>query len=145
MKRNDISNVVAPIIAFNIDTILFKPKEDTFVNKMKSFFCFDREKYNYLSREIDITSVDTINKVWTKNEVSVYLVTFTDYISEIEEILYREDVSYTKLQKVQGIENLRRKVLYNYYYYFDKDLDIIRRLSVDNAKDFYLIYAMLKV
>ena len=145
MLRNDISNKTAPIVAFNVDNILFKPKEFGLFDKALSLFSFDRDKYFYFEREVNYTNIDIINRVWARNEVSIYLVTFTDYMDDLNEFLNANDVSYTKLKKINGIDNLQRQCMFSFYYYFDIDLDVINKLSQNNAKDFYSIFSLLKV
>ena len=145
MLRNDISNKTAPIVAFNIDNILFKPKEFGLFDKALSLFSFDRDKYFYFEREVNYTNIDVINRVWARNEVSIYLVTFTDYMDDLNDFLSANEVSYTKLKKINGIDNLQRQCMFSFYYYFDTDLDIINKLSQNNAKDFYSIFSLLKV
>lgn len=145
MLRNNISNKTAPIVAFNIDNILFKKKDINFIKNISSYLSFNRDKYLYFNREIDNTNIDIINRTWIRNEVSIYLITFTDYLIELEELLVENDVSYTKLKKINGIDSLRRNCMFNYYYYFDTDLSLISKISQNNAKDFYSIFSLLNV
>lgn len=146
LRLGDISNHTAPIVAFNVDNILFKPKEKlNFMEKVNRFLQTDRDYYDYFSREISLNGIYMINNCWTKNEVSIYLLTFTEYYRDIESILYDNDVYYSRLVSAQGIDWLRRKCRFTYAYYFDTNDALISELSVDNAQKLVDIYKFLKV
>lgn len=145
LRLGNISNHTAPIVAFNIDNILFKPKKKLdIIEKFNRFLQTDKDYYDYFHRDISINGIDIINNCWTNNEVSVYLLTFSDYEKDITEILYDNDVYYSRLVKVQGIDWLRRKCRFTYAYYFDTNESLISELSVDNAQKLSDIYKYLK-
>lgn len=146
LKFNNLSNATAPIIAFNVDNILFMPKKRTdIVEKVLRFFSGNNPHYDYFHRDISLNGIDVINNCWLNNEVSVHLLTFTDYSSEIEEILYEQNVYFSRLQKVEGMDWLRRKCRYQYAYYFDTNDSLISELSINNAQKISDIYKYLKV
>lgn len=145
MILGNISNKTAPVVAFNIDTILFNKSANNLTQKIKRLFTFDTAHFDYFNREVSSTAIGIINNVWKKNEVSIYLVTFSDYKDELEELLYEEDVYYTRLVKAEGIDWLRRRCMYNYAYYVDIDDRIISELSVNNAKHLSDIWKFVKV
>lgn len=145
MRWGNISNQTAPIVAVNVDNILFAPKEDSFINQIKKFLHFDAEHFKYFNRNINQENVYLLNNIWSKNDISLYLITFTDYHDEIAEILNLEDVFYTRLQKAPGVDWLRRKCMYGYSFYFDSDVELLSVLSVDNAKNISEAHKFLKV
>lgn len=133
MLHNDISNRQAPIIAFNVDNLLFidEPKERSFIDKLKSLVQTDEDKF--LSRKVNLNFVNQLNDIWTKHPYSIYLITFTPYSEGIYSVLDKHSVSYTSLIEVTEWEELRSKCNLQYTYYFDSDEELLSYLSCGNA------------
>jgi hypothetical protein len=136
MRFNDISNRQAPIIAFNLDNLLYKKTAKKFL-----FFNYEKEEPNQIF-------VDTVNNVWNKNEVCIYLVTAHDYLlnADFEEFLTDElMMMYTKLIQHHGIDNLRRMIFYHFHYFIDNDEEFMSKLSCKNVIHFNNINKYMRV
>lgn len=124
MKNNNISNKEAPIIAFNIDNLLFEtqPKSNIFDN-LSLFFA---------RKQVNQQFVDTVNNIWYNYPYSIYLVS-KQIVSEAERTLEGIDIQATKVVHYTGIDNLRRLLNYRFYLYIDNDRDLLSQLSSKNA------------
>lgn len=133
MLRNDISNKQAPIIAFNIDNLLFSNKDSSITLFNKILESIKSDKTKYISREINKDFVNQINNIWTKNPYSIYFVTFTNYSNELYDILDKNAVAYTSLVELQEWQDLRYRCELQYMYYFDSDEELLSFISKGNA------------
>lgn len=133
MLRNDISNKQAPIIAFNIDNLLFSNKDSSINLFNKILESIKSDKTKYISREINKDFVNQINNIWTKNPYSIYFVTFTNYSNELYDILDKNAVAYTSLVELQEWQDLRYRCELQYMYYFDSDEELLSFISKGNA------------
>lgn len=132
MQFGQISNRQAPIIAFNVDSLLFRdtPKQG-FLQRI--FDSLKSDKQKYFNKEIDDIFVATIEALWYKNPYCIYFLTFTDYEEEISELLFERNIPYTRIVTYNSIEDLRVDVQYRFMYYFDKNEEILSLVSQKNA------------
>jgi peptidoglycan/xylan/chitin deacetylase (PgdA/CDA1 family) len=135
MLRNDISNRQAPVIAFNIDELLFldKPVENMkMLEKLKWKAMSDKQKY--LSRPLNKDFISIIDKLWSKYTFSIYFITFrVDLVEELYAILDKYNVNYTSLVPMYEWEELRRACELQYMYYFDNNLELLSYIGQHNA------------
>lgn len=135
MLRGDISNRESPIIAFNIDTLLFKHEQKKDSLKDKFIGVFGSEKSKAFNRVIDDVFVNNLLYLWHNFNYSIYLVTYnSDYISEYEKLLADKDICYTRLVdfSTEDLDGLRRFVANRCTLYFDSDL--VRLSTISNTK-----------
>ena len=119
MRNGDISNKEAPVIAFNMDNLLFESKSDSI------FDIFKKKKLNQ-------TFIDIVNNIWYNYEFSIYLVS-SQIVLEAEKILENVDIQVTRVVHYTGESNLQRLLTYRFYLYVDSDVNLISRLSCKNA------------
>jgi len=133
MLHNDISNRQAPILAFNVDNLLFKKKQgkSSIIDKVKSIIQSDRKKY--INRDIDMKFVNMINNIWMKHPYSIYFITFYPYKDDLLTILDRNSVNYTSLEELFEWDELRRRCELQFTYYFDNDAELLSYVSMNNA------------
>ena len=133
MLHNDISNKQAPILAFNVDNLLFKEKQgkSSIIDKIKNLIQSDRKKY--INRDIDITFVNMINNIWMKHPYSIYLITFYPYKYDLLTILDRNSVNYTSLVELFEWDEIRHRCGLQFTYYFDSDEELLSYVSMKNA------------
>lgn len=133
MLHNDISNKQAPILAFNVDNLLFKEEqEESFIiDRVKSLIQSDRKKY--INRDIDMTFVNKINNIWMKHPYSIYLITFSPYKDDLFNILDRNLVNYTSLVELFEWDEIRHRCGLQFTYYFDNDEELLSYVSMNNA------------
>ena len=133
MLHNDISNKQAPILAFNVDNLLFKEKqgESSIIDRVKSLIQSDRKKY--ISREVDNTFINRINNIWIKYPYSIYFITFSPYKDDLFTILDRNLVNYTSLVDLIEWEDVRHRCGLQFTYYFDNDEELLSYVSMKNA------------
>ena len=133
MLHNDISNKQAPILAFNVDNLLFKEEqgESSIIDRVKSLIQSDRKKY--ISREVDNTFINRINNIWIKYPYSIYFITFSPYKDDLFTILDRNLVNYTSLVDLIEWEDVRHRCGLQFTYYFDNDEELLSYVSMNNA------------
>lgn len=133
MLHNDISNKQAPILAFNVDNLLFKKKQgkSSIIDRVKSLIQSDRKKYT--NRDIDMTFVNMINNIWMKHPYSIYLITFYPYKYDLLTILDKNSVNHTSLEELFEWDELRRRCALQFTYYFDNDEELLSYVSMNNA------------
>ena len=129
MLGNDISNKQAPILAFNIDSLVIEKKEVArdykFLPKM-----FRGEKITY---ELDNVFINLINYVWSYYPYSIYFVTFNEEKMDFYyELLDAYKVNYTTLE-LNSKETIRQSCTLQYTYYFDNDEEMLSYISMHNA------------
>lgn len=140
MLNGDISNRESPVLAFNIDSLLFtnKLRKDGLIDKLK--YKVGSEKYRYLNRELDKTFVNSILTLWDKFNYSIYFVTQQPFKSDIEELLAEMDVCYTRLVYYDDILDMRQAVFNRFTYYFDTNEETISILSSSKAVPFSTLW-----
>lgn len=133
MLHGDISNKQAPVIAFNVDNLLFKQEQEdsSLINKMKSLVQSDRKKF--ISKDVDMTFVHRINNIWIKHPYSIYLITFSPYKDDLFTILDKNLVNYTSLVEMFEWEDVRHRCRLQFTYYFDNDEELLSYISMNNA------------
>jgi hypothetical protein len=135
MLGGDISNKSAPIVAFNIDELLFTSKSTeslSFFEKLKLKTMGDKQKY--LNRPLSKDFITIINNLWSKYTFSIYLITFrVDAVDELYEILSANNVCYTSLVPIEDKKELRKACELQYAYYFDVDLDLLSFIGQRSA------------
>lgn len=134
MKHGDISNRESPIIAFNIDTLLFKDEKPTGIRKLTYALQSDIKKY--LDRPLNMEFVFTVDNVWRDFDYSVYFITFKPFTKEIEDFLVKNQIPYTRLLYFEDVLTLRKFIEYRCIYYFDIDSDMLEHISLKNALPF---------
>ena len=134
MLHNDISNKQAPILAFNVDNLLFKEEqgESSIIDRVKSLIQSDRKKF--ISRDVDMTFVNKINNIWMKHPYSIYLITFSPYKDDLFTILDRNLVNYTSLVELFEWEDIRHRCRLQFTYYFDSNEELLSYVSTSNAR-----------
>ena len=126
MLRGDISNKSAPILAFNIDNLLFEEHKEKYsiINTLKKKLTSDKKQF--FDREINKVIVTTLNRIWTRYNFSIYFVTmYPEYKDDYYNILDKNGVNYTSLVSFNSREDLRETSLLQYTYYFDNDFELI--------------------
>jgi hypothetical protein len=133
MLHNDISNKQAPILAFNVDNLLFKEEqgESSIIDRVKNLIQSDRKKY--INRDIDMTFVNMINNIWMKHPYSIYLITFSPYKDDLFNILDKNLVNYTSLVELFEWEDIRHRCRLQFTYYFDNNEELLSYVSMENA------------
>ena len=119
MLHGKLSNREAPVIAFNIDNLLYEKREDSF------FELFKKPKLNQ-------SFIDIVSNVWHMYDFSIYLVTSLS-VEDTEKKLEGIDIQATKVVHYTGIDNLRRMLNYRFHLYVDNDGSIISQLGSKNA------------
>lgn len=133
MRHGDISNFSAPVVAFNVDNLLFKKnKEGGMIQKA----------VNYLislvdDPEVDYRFVKLLIDIWDHREpFSIYLYTrkteqdFDDLESFMDEL----DIRYTRLKPILPLQEMQFLVANQCLFYFDTDIDFITSLGTNNAR-----------
>jgi hypothetical protein len=140
MKHGDISNYAAPIVAFNIDNLLFKQEEkETGIAKVwdKVVSFGGGKDYVYFNREIDKKFIFTCNNIWNNYNFAIYLVTFMQNDSSIEKLndmlITDIDLYYTHLESFKDVNDLRTEIDYRYHIYFDNDTALLAKLGTKRA------------
>lgn len=133
MLGGDISSKQAPIIAFNIDNLLFNEakEEETFLEKFKGLFKFTSQKYTL--ENVNNMFVNQVNSIWIRHPYSIYFITFSSYLDDLFTILDKKLVSYTSLVKLSEWEEVRERCMLEYMYYFDNDEELLSYVSTKNA------------
>jgi hypothetical protein len=133
MLHGDISNHSAPIIAFNVDSLLHSSNEQSQTKVQRFLNRFVSEKQLIFNRPVNKTFSDTLNRVWAL-DYSIYLVTYSPYQQEITDELYRLDLPYTRLETVseESIDDFRLRVRFNFQSYVDDDQRTSARIGSNN-------------
>ena len=127
MLKGNISNCSSPIVAFNVDHLLFKEnaEEFGFFRKILSNFSLDR-------KEVNAEFISLVNKIWTKYDVAIYLITALDK-QLVEELLDENMVSYTSLQNFDNVGDLDYIIEKHYFLYVDNDDNFLSKLHTKKA------------
>lgn len=110
MKFGDLSNRTAPILAFNIDTLLFKNevlKEDGVKEKILNLLTLQilKEQHDYFNRKPDEGNLRLLKTIWEQTDFHIYLVTFKPFVKDIDEFLYN-DLQFIYYNRVIGFPSL---------------------------------------
>jgi hypothetical protein len=128
MLHGDISNRQAPIIAFNVDNLLFN-EDSASKGALHNFLSkFKTEKSKLLSKGVDTKFLSILSNIWNSYDYSIYLVTFheeNDYEEFLIDILDKNMATYTSIIKFSNWEDLREISNLQYAYYFDNDEELI--------------------
>jgi hypothetical protein len=126
LLRGDISNKQAPIIAFNVNNLLFEDYKDMNPILRAIKFKLSSETKLFFGRKINKVIVNTINRLWGKYDYSIYLITMhPEYKQEYYNILDENEVNYTSLVSFDNWDELREISLLQYTYYFDDNEELI--------------------
>lgn len=131
MLGGNISNKSAPILAFNVDNLLFKdiPRDNSLLSNIKAKIT--PEKKMFLNREIDLHMVNQLNILWARYDYSIYLVTMhPEYRGDLFTLLDGHEVNFTSLVSFNSREELRDISFLQYTYYFDSDEELISFVGV---------------
>ena len=133
MLGGDISNKQAPIIAFNIDNLLFSReiKQTSIFNKIKDKLINANDEYR--NKEVDKSFVDRVNNIWINHNYSIYFITFTNNFDSLTSIIAENSISYTSILKKDNWKDLRDECNSRFIYYFDNDEELLSYLSAGNA------------
>lgn len=131
MLHGNLSNRQAPIIAFNVDNLLFMDEvKSTALQKLLSKFKTEKSKMQ--SREINTDFVNILNNLWNSYDYSIYLITFNkeeEYEECLYDILDKNGACYTLLIKYSTWDELREINSLQYTYYFDTNEELISYLG----------------
>ena len=110
MKHGDLSNRTAPILAFNIDTLLFKNevlKEEGIKEKILNLLTLQilKEQNDYFNRKPNEGNLKLIKTIWESTDFHIYFVTFKPFVKEIDKFLY-EDMQFLYYNRVIGFPDL---------------------------------------
>lgn len=131
MLRGDISNKQAPIIAFNIDNLLFEDYDDMNPILRAIKLKLTPEKKLFLKRKVNKVIVNVINRLWARYDYSIYLITMhPEYVEDYYGILDKNDVNYTTIVSFDNWNALRDISLLQYTYYFDNNEELISFVGV---------------
>ena len=135
MLNGDLSNKVAPIVAFNLDTLLFTDKilkKDGFLDGIlrKVTMSSYNERDDYLNREINTNTLRVISNLWRNYDVTVVLVTFKPFVKDIDTYLYDSErfLYYNYVKGFNDLEDVRIKLLSEYAYFVDNDYNTINSM-----------------
>ena len=133
MRHGDITNKQSPILAFNLDNLLFtnELENNNIINKIVNKFSSSKAKF--LNRKVDEIFVRSLESLWNKYNYSIYLITSQEFTSDIEAKLTEHNVCYTRLMSYIDLDDLRTACHNQYTYYFDSDESIISYLSSPKA------------
>lgn len=144
MLRGDISNRQAPILAFNLDNLLFKESKRP-SNRFTKFMSKFVPNNDYFSREINKQFIELLSSVWASRPYSIYLISFRpDLEIELNEMLLTMSICYTSLVCIDDIEELTHSCRYHYTYYFDSDDSLLSQVGTSNARNITEIDYILK-
>lgn len=142
MMNNNLSNKQAPYVMFDIDSLMYLPKEPRPLDKVWNIF--KTEEKIKTEREVNPIFTRTLQRVWDNNNVCIGLFT-TEMISEteaIEKTLDEEFVPYTRLFKFPEWEELR--YFNQSIYTFSSNAELISYLSRNDAMFMDDIWEVLK-
>lgn len=142
MLGNDISNKQAPYIMFDIDSLMFLPREKTVISRITDLFKTEEKKT--LESDIDPIFSDTLQRVWDNNNVCIGLVTF-DLLNEkeaLEEKLDKQMIPYTRIFQYTDWEQLR--YFNRSIYTFSANEELISYLSRKDAMHISRIWEVLR-
>ena len=138
MKGNDISNKSAPIIVFDLDSLLFKEtKLNTgILGAFSRFLSTNKSNYDFFNREVNKNFVFICNSIWTNYNFTIYLETtfpiddsptLADFLNE-NIILY-----YSRLIQFKSMKDLRMMCELEYYLYVSNDTQKLAEIGKPNA------------
>ncbi len=117
MRFGDLSNHTSPVVAFDLDDLLFsedKPK--------LSFFQRIFKRINYLNRPFNEKLLNLLTFIWNRYDFSIYLVTFSitsdEDLNYLFERLSMEGVAVTNIIYLQEWEDVRYRISNGRYKYF---------------------------
>lgn len=133
MLHNDITNKQCPIIAFNIDSLLFssEPVKTGFIDRVINKFMSHQDKY--LSRKLNKDLILALETLWSNYNYSIYLITFEAFPEVIEELLGTANVPYTRLEHIEDRQTLRTLCHNRYIYYFDTNEELLSYIGSSGA------------
>jgi hypothetical protein len=132
MIRGDISNKQSPILAFNLDNLLFTEKKEGLFNSIIK--TFSSEKTKFLDRPTNKDLKRDLELLWDKYNFSIYLVSFQpdSYELELLDKLAQENFCFTRIEFLESKEELREN-MNRYTYYFDTDESLLSFMSSNGA------------
>lgn len=144
MLHGDISNRVAPFIAFNIDNLLFKEETNkSFIKNLIKFFTSDKQRF--FNRDINEDFLRKLNYIWNKYFLSIALISFYPrYEKEYNKFLEKYNVPFSSLIFIHEWEELRRRCHSDFIYYFDNNEELISYISSPNAYHIDYLFKILK-
>jgi hypothetical protein len=139
MKGGDISNKNAPIIAFNIDNLLFTDKErkpenwKEYAERLVQYIKPLSPEEKLLKRELDKNFINIVNAIWYSYDFSIYFISKYDLEGSLGELLYDHYVCYTRILQYHSLQELRVLVNNSFYLYVDKDEELISKVYASNV------------
>lgn len=134
MLGGDISNKSAPILAFNLDSLLFTEEVEKrpLGTKIKGFLA--GINWADSDKKVDKNFVGQISELWVKHPFSIYLVTLSGDFEKLQKKLDEYSVPYTSLVCFDSLEEVRDRCNMEYLYYFDSNEENLSFMSCNNAK-----------
>ena len=137
MLRGDISNRESPILAFNIDNLLFENEQKANSLKQRFVKAFGDERSKHFNRNVSKVFESTLRTLWDRYNYSIYLVTYNDkYIEAYEELFAEIGLCYTRVVSFDSLEELRMFIYNRCTLYLDSDLQKMSTISSNKAVNF---------
>lgn len=134
MKHGDISNHESPIVAFNLDNLLFLGEKSN-----KSVFSrvsniFRGEESKFFNREINQIFIQDLNILWNSRGYSIYLVTYSPArVRKYEKVLYDNQVCYTRVLAFDMVEDAQLFIRNRCMLYIDRSNEMLSVLNSNNC------------
>lgn len=130
MLHNDISNNLAPILAFDMDSLLFVPETEN----TKWYHKILRTKPSIDKKGFNELLLNVLRSIWMRYDLSVFLVTFKYQDEEVLDALYgrlsEEGVPITNIVFHQEWDDVLYRLNNGRYKYFiSSDEDLINYLG----------------
>lgn len=134
MKHGDISNHTAPIIAFNVDHLLWEPDDKPVANSLfKKVVAF----FTKVEPKLDHRFVKLLSDIWN-SPISFTIYLYTRKTGEefvlLEELLYDNNIAFSRLRQMPNLDEMRFLVANQHKYFFDTDLNFLGSLGTTNAQ-----------
>lgn len=125
MLNGNISNAIAPVIAMDLDSLLFT---ETLGEKKTFFDRFFPKKIR--NRTLNQETLKKLKHLWNKYDLQVYLTTFEikdeDELSDLYDMLNDEGIGVSNIVFHQEWEDIRYRLGNGrYQYFFTGNLDLV--------------------
>lgn len=143
MLGNNISNHSAPYVGFDVDSLAFIEKKEgmiqNFLDKFKT------HESRYLSREVSLDFINTMEQLWRKHNICIIFITFSFDQSNVKELYDKfseVNIPFTRIMQFQEWDNLRRS-MGNFLYVFSGNEELISYLSAKHALNYAQVREVL--
>lgn len=127
MAKN-LSNIIAPIIAINADTVLFKRKEEVGAERKTILGRIMADLETSSSLCINDTNAYLVNYIRLYLDYNVYILTDRD-VDEVKEVLDSYPIYYNAVREMMSEKELNRRLQLEFVYYVDDDPSRICRIN----------------